>query len=573
MPGTSHRGPTALAAAALTALTAVAAGPAAAAKRQPGDRLYPLVRSGVPFCPAREVTARAPRWIAVGCRGLGSARLRVVKRPLHGRLGRIDRRLDRVRYRPRDGFAGSDRIVVVLRRGERSWRRVVHIDVPGRSVSLGNAPSCTTRHLVTRFRETPRLRVVCRGRGLERLRFMAGSSRGRLAAVRQSGTPRTRTLTARLRLPASFVGQDVVVVRARSRLGSDLGAVSVSALPWRMRAVGDSVTAAFGYYANGGLMSVVDLPDCKPAAVVSNRCSSNSDEGPDYAGSPEWSKDFGLANDVSWAAQFANNLQGGGHVTAPDMFQNRAVTGSAPSDWLPAGILSDELNAIVAENPELIAFTMGANPLLTDILLTTAGEECSFTESVAALEACIAPFFTQVQLTARLQRFYTALLEAADSTLVTFQYSLSVPAANLFDAWQLEAMTAYFNAQIATAVTNTRQALPKQAGRLILIEAQTVPGTPSAQQLPRFNLGLEPDGQTWNPPYDCGDDDFVDGRSHQSTPTQDEFQLEDPFTYCEGQEWIIAADSGIHPNQNGYARFASTLGTVAAANDLVPRLP
>ena len=435
------------------------------------------------------------------------------------------------------------------------------------------APSCRSRHLVGRFRASMRVRVVCRGSSLSSLRLLAGTRSGGLSRLRRSGTPGRRVLTARLRPGRQFVGQDVLLVRARGNGGSDLGAISVSTLPWRMRAIGDSVTAAFGYYANGGLMSPVDLLSCKPGDVVSNRCSSNSDEGPGYVGPPEWSADFGLANNVSWAAQFANGLQDGERVTAPDMFQNRAVTGSAPSDWLPGGILNDQLDAVVAENPELIAFTMGANPLLTDILLTTAGEECAFTRSVAALEACIQPFFEQEQLLPRLQQFYAAVLEAPDSTVVTFQYPLAVPSANLFSTWQLEAMTDYFNAQIATAVANTKAALPGQAQRLVLIEAQTDPASPSAQTVPRFNLGLPPNGQSWKPPYNCGRffNDFVDGQSHQSEPTQDEFLLDSPGSYCSGPEWIIGADSGIHPNSEGYSQFVEPLARAVSAPPLPPR--
>ena len=138
-------------------------------------------------------------------------------------------------------------------------------------------------------------------------------------------------------------------VQAIDAFGSASELIDVTVLPWRMRAIGDSVTAGFGYLGNGDLMPLSDLLSCKPAAVVSNRCSSNSNAGPDYAGLPIWSTDFGLANDVSWAAQFANTWQGGGHITAPEMFQNLAVTGSAPSDWLPGGILHDKLEAIVAE--------------------------------------------------------------------------------------------------------------------------------------------------------------------------------------------------------------------------------
>jgi lysophospholipase L1-like esterase len=403
------------------------------------------------------------------------------------------------------------------------------------------------------------------------LRLVRSPLSAPLAAVRRSGTSARRTLTARLRPARSFVGQDVVLVHARGSGGSDVGAISVSTLPWRMRAIGDSVTAGFGYYANGGVMKVDQLLSCKPGAVVTNRCSSNSDAGPGYDGPPDWTADFGLANNISWPAQFANGIQGGGHVTAPDMFQNRAVTGSAPSDWLPGGILNDELKAVVAENPDLIAFTLGANPLLTDILLTTAGERCAFTESVAALQACIQPFFDQEQLVPRLGQVYAALLAAPDSTLVTFQYHLAVPSANLFATWQLEAIADFFNAQIATAVANTKAALPGQAKRLILIQAQTDPATPSAQTLPRFNIGLPPDGQSWNPPYNCGVliNDFVDGQSHQSSPTQTEFRLESPAHFCGGPPWIIRADSGIHPNSAGYTQFAQPLSEVVE----VPRLP
>jgi len=541
----------------------------AAAPPRPGDDFFLLSRAGVPYCPARTVVAHAPVSLSLRCRGLSSARVRVVKPPAHGRLGRISQRRDRVRYRPRGGFRGTDRLIVARRRGRRIWRMAVLIDVSGRRVG----PSCRSRHPVARFRGRARVRLVCRGRGLEPLRLVAGPFSGRIAAVRRSGTPRRRTLTVRLGSAASYVGQDVLIARARGKGGTDLAVGSVSTLPWRMRALGDSVSAGFGYYGNGGLMSILDLPFCKPGNVVTNRCSSNSDAGPSYTGPPEWSADFGLANNVSWAAQFANGVQGGRHITAPDMFQNLAVTGSAPSDWLPGGFLNPQLQAVVAEDPELIAFTMGANPLLTQVLLTVAGESCAFTRTVSALEACIQPFFTKVELVSQLQKFYTALLQAPDSMVVTFQYPLSVPAANLFSTWQLEAMINYFNEQIATAVANTEAALPRQAARLVLIEAQADPGSPPAQQVPRFNLGLPPNGQSWSPPYDCGDNDFVDGPSHQSTPTQDEFLLRHPFTYCSGQEWVIGADSGIHPNSDGYAQFAATLANVMGTRQRVPQLP
>jgi lysophospholipase L1-like esterase len=557
----------AVASAGLLATTPAAASAGDAAR--PGDRFFPLKRAGLPSCPVREVEIRGSAWLALGCRGLNRARVRVVRGPARGRLGRVSQRLDRVRYSPDDGFHGTDRIVVARRRGGRTWRTAVLVQLAGRP----KQPSCRSRHAVTRFRSPVTVRVVCRGTALEPLRVARGPFSGSYARVRRSGSGARRTLTMRVRPRRSFVGQDIALVRARGRGGTDIEAVAVSTLPWRFRALGDSVTAGFGYYGNGGQMSTLDLPFCKPGTVVTNRCSSNSDEGPSYTGPPEWSADYGLANGVSWAAQFANSLQGGGRVSAPDMFQNLAVTGSAPSDWLPGGILNPQLKAIVAEDPELIAFTMGANPLLTDVLLSVGGESCAFTDTVAALEACIQPFFTQVQLVTQLQRFYSALLAAPDSTIVTFQYHLIVPSANLFANWQLEALADYFNAQLVTAVANTKAALPSEAKRLILVPAQTTPGAPQPTELPRFNLGLPPSGQSWTPPYNCGDSDFVDGQSHQSDPTQTEFELRHPLTYCEGPEWILGADSGIHPNKLGYTQFAATLTNVLQAQGALPQLP
>ena len=255
---------------------------------------------------------------------------------------------------------------------------------------------------------------------------------------------------------------------------------------------------------------------------LNNRCSSNSDNGPKYTGPPGWSKDFGLENRISWAAQFANSIDPGDYkVTAPDVFQNHAVTGSAPTDWLPGGPFNDQLKAIIAENPELIPMTLGANPLLSTILFGD-GVGCALKTTVPELLDCIRPFFEKVDLTGNLQRVYTAILKGADdSTVAVFQYPLSDPWLTSYSNWQVETMIDFFNDQIATAVENTKLALPDQASRLIPIEAQIEPGSPDPQQVPRFNIGVPPvSQQTWTATFDCATGHLVDGPSHQSTDTQ-----------------------------------------------------
>jgi lysophospholipase L1-like esterase len=547
-----------------------AAQPAAAAPRGGEDG---------PRCPNRTVSVASQQTtsISLRCRGLHNRRIRIARHPRHGLLGRIDQQSERVTYRADDGYQGADRLVAVRKRGKRKWTTVVRIEV-GPADELDAAPDCAPVAVDTNYQTPAEVAITCRGDDMEAIEVGPGPFSGTFSDVTQAGGADERTLTATYTPDDLFSGQDAIVFTATDADGSTHGAAAITVEPWRMWALGDSVTASFGYFANGSLMTVDQLLDCKPAAVVSNRCSSNSPDGPNYAGPPRWTADYGLANDVSWAAQFANSIQGGGHVTAPQMFRNYAVTGSAPSDWLDGGILNPTLESIVAADPDLIAMTMGANPLLTDVLLTTAGEECAFgDDTVAELEACLAPFFAAVDLTGNLQSLYTALLEAPHAEVVTFEYSLSIPAANLFDVWQLEVMIDYFNDQIASAVTATKAALPAaQADRLHLISAQRDPGAPSASLVPRFNIGLPPAAQqSWTAPYDCGDffTDDVDGPSHQSEPTRDELWVEHPDEFCSGPEWIIDADSGIHPNALGYTQFADTLASVAAAEGWVPPLP
>jgi hypothetical protein len=74
-----------------------------------------------------------------------------------------------------------------------------------------------------------------------------------------------------------------------------------------VRALGDSVTAGFGYYGNGASMTIGHLLECRPPAKgFDDACSSNSlvtdnEQGLEYAA------DYGLSNNISWAAQWAND--------------------------------------------------------------------------------------------------------------------------------------------------------------------------------------------------------------------------------------------------------------------------
>jgi lysophospholipase L1-like esterase len=530
-----------------------------------------------PRCPDRafETKVDTEVLLSLRCHGLRRAKIRIVKAPRHGLVGHINQRRDRVLYSSHDRYIGADRLVVTRSQGGRRWTNVVSISViPAETLSEPpQPPRCGKGDATARYQDAVAVTITCTGEDLAPLRVASGPFSGSLTGVHETGTSDSRTLTATYEPDQLFAGQDALLVDAVSPAGDAYGAAALTVLPWRMRAIGDSVTAGFGYIG-GTLMPTDDLLDCKPPTIVNNRCSSNSDAGPSYTGPPAWSDDFGLGNDISWAAQFANDLQGGGHVSGTEMFQNRAVTGSAPSDWLPGGILNKYLAAIVAEDPELVPMTLGANPLLSELLLTSKGEECSLTFTVAELNACVQPFFDHVDLTGSLERVYTALLQAPDTNVVAFQYSLSIPALNLFSTWQLEAMIALFNENIATAVGNTKAHLPAgQAARLFMVEAQVDPADPEPTELPRFNTGLPPTvHDSWTGSYDCGGVFDSDGPSHQSDLTQDFFTASD-YDFCTGPPWIIDADSGIHPSQEGYAQYATALTNFAQAEGLIPQLP
>ncbi|HVT00548.1 MAG TPA: hypothetical protein VHE08_08540, partial [Solirubrobacterales bacterium] len=499
-----------------------------------------------------------------------------------GRIVGIDRRRNLVRYRARPAFAGKDRFVVARRSRGVRWRTVVSVTVHGApqpKAPRPSPPTCKGEAERTNYETPVRLSVTCRGTEVAPLTITGGPSHGALQNIQRSGNGNSRTLAATYIPDDLFVGNDALRVEGHNAGGHAEGTAGVEVRPWRMRALGDSATAGFGFLGDGTEITSAVLLSCSPPETFNNdRCSSNSPEGPGYEGPIKWSADFGLANDVSWAAQFANRWQGGGHITAPVMFQNHAVTGSTPAEWLPGGVLHEQLAATVAEDPDLVAFTLGVNPLLNRILVQGEGEACiKGSTDVAALVACIEPIFQAVALRPRLEAIYAALLTAPDAKVVTFQYHDAYPAISLiheFQPWQVEALINHLNAEIAAAVSATRTSLPAQGSRLTLIEAQVDPAAPDPLKVARFNVGVPADpNQTWTGSFTCGGAFTVDGPSHQSTTTQEALPAVFENKFCPGEPWTISADTGIHPNRAGYAQFAQAMIDVAAARDLVPQLP
>jgi lysophospholipase L1-like esterase len=348
-----------------------------------------------------------------------------------------------------------------------------------------------------------------------------------------------------------FRGTESLELRGRiaganssARRGKPVAPVQIKVLSGAevsVRALGDSVTAGFGYYDDGSLMQFTSLLDCKPGAkAYDDACSSNSIDRDNQAAQVEYAPDYGLSNNVSWAAQWANQ-----HGVTN--YANFAVSGSEPKDWSPGGQFYDTTKRIEAESPDYILLTAGANPLLSEMLFGVENMGCAIWADVfGKYRECIEEAFAGVRLRANLKALYTELVDNTDATIYLMQYPLSVPASALaYSATQIAMMGAMLNGEIAAAASEVN-------GTRLQVVAP-----------PHFNVGIDI-SPVFPAEYTCSSLGYlVDGRSVQSDPSQDELLIDHPLSFCsgpaKGEPWVISGDTGIHPSATGYAQMAAQL--------------
>jgi lysophospholipase L1-like esterase len=314
-----------------------------------------------------------------------------------------------------------------------------------------------------------------------------------------------------------------------------------------VRAIGDSVTAGFGYYYDRSEMGITQLPWCKPGATLVDACSSNSLTRSN-TGTLQYAPDYGLSNLIAWPARWA----GWNGITN---FANYAVTGSAPGDWAPGGQFHRYTAAAMAARPDYLVFSLGANPLLSDVLFGIDTMKCAlWSDLFGNFTTCVTNAFASVRLTQNLTALYSDLVAntPASTQLMVMQYHLAIPSSALaYSSTQLERMSELLNQTIAQTAAAT-------SPRLRVIAP------------PRFNVGLDM-SPLYPSNYDCGDGGKVDGASVQSTATQDELEY-DPIggAFCPGPikigpsnplPWIISGDTGIHPSATGHRMMANALPT------------
>lgn len=395
----------------------------------------------------------------------------------------------------------------------------------------------------------PQLRTRLRQRVSARLPACGPSVRWRISRPRH-GTATIRDGRLIYRSASGFRGTESLELRgrvagasssARAKLVAPVQIKVLSGAEVSVRALGDSVTAGFGYYDDGSLMQFTSLLSCKPGAKsYDDACSSNSLDRNNEASQVEYAPDYGLSNNVSWAAQWANQ-----HGVTN--YANFAVSGSEPKDWSPGGQFYDTTKRIEAESPDYILLTAGANPLLSEMLFGVDKMGCAVWADVfGKYRECIEGAFAGVKLKANLKALYTELVDNTHATIYLMQYPLSVPASALaYSATQIAMMGAMLNGEIAAAAAEVNGA------RLQVVAP------------PHFNVGIDI-SPVFPSKYTCSSLGYgVDGRSVQSDPSQDELLIDHPLSFCsgpaKGEPWVISGDTGIHPSATGYAQMASQL--------------
>ncbi|HET7591082.1 MAG TPA: SGNH/GDSL hydrolase family protein [Solirubrobacterales bacterium] len=305
-----------------------------------------------------------------------------------------------------------------------------------------------------------------------------------------------------------------------------------------VRALGDSVTAGFGYYGDGASMTIGHLLECRPPATgFDDACSSNSlvtdNEEP-----LEYAPDYGLANNISWAAQWANE-----HAITD--YENLAISGSEPSDWAPGGEFHATTAKIESEDPDYILMTVGANPLLSEMLFGIDHMGCAiYSDVFGGYRECVDRAFAQVHLRENLRRLDADLVQHTEATIYLMQYHLAVPSTALaYSATQVAEMGKLLNAEIAA------------------VAAEVNPQRLQVVAPPHFDVGIDI-SPVYPSRFSCSSLGYeVDGPSVQSAPTQDELEVLHPLSFCEGPPigppWVISGDTGIHPSAAGYAQMAS----------------
>jgi lysophospholipase L1-like esterase len=318
----------------------------------------------------------------------------------------------------------------------------------------------------------------------------------------------------------------------------------------RIVAFGDSFTAGFGFYDDGTEMTGEEFFTCVgegtiPADKKNDLCSSNGTAR--TAEEPlVFAPDYGYGNQVSWAAQVAQGLG-----VPTESYVNYAISGSTGREWAEDLFTIDGakgLDAVAAKDPDVVLMTLGGNPTLGKVILGE-GERCDAYDKPgqeAELRACFNRIITEDGTYDALVTVYTRLLDSTDAQILVLTYPQVVPALALGNYTPAGLLIAReeLNATIAKAMDAVTSA-HSEGSRLTSADPEFAVGVPPGDYTAADCFGAAKDGTG------------TDGPSNQSTPTQENFaEMYVDTGWCPGTPYLIAGDSGVHPNKAGYAEFA-----------------
>jgi lysophospholipase L1-like esterase len=273
-----------------------------------------------------------------------------------------------------------------------------------------------------------------------------------------------------------------------------------------VRAMGDSVTAGFGFDRAGNQLNLnpAESNPQKSIYACSKKMPTNDCDGLNLVSyGARWVTEHGVAN-----------------------FDNRAESGSTPEDWDPSNPNArnkSRLEKVAADNPDMVLMTLGANPFVGKLMNAPWGGESSVRDCANQADPtkCVNELLDEVQVTPRLKRIYTYLLtHTAKTRVIVMEYPSSRPPVL---AGNSDVLLPLLNGRIEQAVREVRETNPSVADRITTVKAP----------------------QNFN--------------QHGLKDWTGMFAFE-PVRWQDGRElWVLNGDGGIHPNKAGMEEMAAQI--------------
>jgi lysophospholipase L1-like esterase len=302
---------------------------------------------------------------------------------------------------------------------------------------------------------------------------------------------------------------------------------SAGAQEYKLRAIGDSVTSGFGYCGDG------ERPGCgaghgevTPAWNVLSYCLGGDANTFDNRCSANWGDTGASRLSITWPARAAHSFGIGD-------FGNRAAQGATPAAWDVGGPLNGVLREVIAEQPRVVAMTLGANPLLRQFALGKF-TACNLALTHGELRRCVETALDEYNTVGHLTSVYDQILSGSPQTqLIVSHYHHPVPAPAYLVSDKVEVIINRINAAIGDAVLAAKG---RFGNRITLIA---------------------PAGSPWPMWHQCTPIQATAVTSHLLS-----FGTRGMAPGKSSTPWVLTNDACTHPSADGYVQFSEALRAV-----------